>query len=230
MASKINISIPEPCHENWQKMTPTEKGRFCDSCQKNVFDFTKASDRQIIEAYHKNQNLCGRFLNTQLDRDLIAPKEKSSIWMATTSAVISFLALGNQEVTAQETVKTDQTDQKVLLGEPAVDNNQEKEITGVVTDEFGPLPGAFVVIRGTQRGVETNFDGTFKIKANEGEILLFSFMGYDDVIKTVNQSNTINAILQESTVLGGEIYITTGMFKRPNFFKRTLHRIGNWFK
>ena len=34
MATKINISIPEPCHENWQNMSVIEKERFCDLCQK----------------------------------------------------------------------------------------------------------------------------------------------------------------------------------------------------
>jgi hypothetical protein len=40
MAKKFQLQIPEPCHEDWNKMTPVHKGRFCDSCEKAVVDFT----------------------------------------------------------------------------------------------------------------------------------------------------------------------------------------------
>ena len=202
MKSKINISIPEPCHENWQGMTAVEKGKFCGSCQKNVFDFTKATDREIIEAYNKDNKLCGRFLNTQLNRDLSIPKEKGSIWLATTSTLLSLLAFGNNEVKAQEIPKTEQTETKHLLGKPAqqqeVQINEEKEITGIVSDASGPMPGVNVVIKGTERGVTTDFRGNYSIKAKEGETLVFSFMGMEDVLKIVAKSNIINVTLKDS--------------------------------
>ncbi len=227
MSQKIKITIPTPCHENWQKMSPAEKGRFCDSCQKNVFDFTKASDRQIIEAYNKNQNLCGRFLNTQLDRDLIAPKEKSSIWMATTSAIISFLTLGNQEIMAQETVKIEQTDNRILLGKPARNIvNPERTITGIVTDASGPLPGVNIEVKGTQRGVSAGFEGDFKIQANEGDTLVFSFMGMNDQNIIIGKSDIYNVTMNDDgKKLQGEIVIV----KLP-LYKRVAYKIRNLFR
>lgn len=33
---KLQLSISEPCHENWHNMTPTEQGRFCNACAKEV--------------------------------------------------------------------------------------------------------------------------------------------------------------------------------------------------
>lgn len=64
----MKISIPEPCHENWGVMTPNEQGRFCQSCQKTVVDFThwSTADIQNYFARHYGQKVCGRFKNEQL--------------------------------------------------------------------------------------------------------------------------------------------------------------------
>ncbi|MES2863773.1 MAG: hypothetical protein V4666_06625 [Bacteroidota bacterium] len=78
MKSKIQITIPEPCNEGWQNMTPVEKGRFCASCQKTVLDFTYLSDNEIINLFNKNDNLCVRIKVSQLNRNLIETKRTSN--------------------------------------------------------------------------------------------------------------------------------------------------------
>lgn len=67
------ISIPEPCHENWDEMTINEKGRFCSSCSKTVIDFTKKESRQIQEYLkkHQEERICGHFYKKQLDSIVI---------------------------------------------------------------------------------------------------------------------------------------------------------------
>lgn len=112
MKSTYTLSIPEPCHENWQSMNVSEKGKFCNACQKNVHDFTKASDKQIIDAFKIDKNLCGRFLDSQLQRDIFETKEKSQLWLATSSIVLSLLTLGNYKVSAQEKEKIEQNNVK----------------------------------------------------------------------------------------------------------------------
>ncbi len=65
----MKISINEPCHENWEGMTPNEKGAFCLSCQKNVVDFSNKSINQIKEFFRKkvsSESVCGRFDESQL--------------------------------------------------------------------------------------------------------------------------------------------------------------------
>lgn len=63
MKPKLQISIPKPCHEDWGKMTPDEKGRFCGSCAKSVFDFTNKTREETEEILLKNKDkkICGRF-------------------------------------------------------------------------------------------------------------------------------------------------------------------------
>jgi hypothetical protein len=68
MNTKYNITIPKPCHENWNAMTPSETGRFCSSCTKNVVDFTTKNATEIQSFFIENQgkSICGRFKNEQL--------------------------------------------------------------------------------------------------------------------------------------------------------------------
>lgn len=67
MEKRHKIIIPEPCHENWDKMSPKDNGRFCLSCTKTVVDFTKMLPEEIQHYFNSNQNICGKFKNTQLD-------------------------------------------------------------------------------------------------------------------------------------------------------------------
>jgi CarboxypepD_reg-like domain/Secretion system C-terminal sorting domain len=78
MSKKIQLSIAEPCHENWDNMSPVDKGKFCGSCQKQVVDFSMMSDRQVAEFFKKPStgSVCGRFMNDQLDREIEIPKKR----------------------------------------------------------------------------------------------------------------------------------------------------------
>ena len=78
MSKKIQLSIAEPCHENWENMSPVDKGKFCGSCQKQVVDFSNMSDRQVAEFFKKPStgSVCGRFMTDQLERDIEIPRKR----------------------------------------------------------------------------------------------------------------------------------------------------------
>ena len=65
---QLQISIPKPCHQDWNQMTPEERGRFCSSCNKTVVDFSDKTENEILNFInsHRNENICGRFRNDQL--------------------------------------------------------------------------------------------------------------------------------------------------------------------
>ena len=73
MNSQIKISIPDPCHEDWNKMIPNEKGRFCQSCSKTVVDFTTMLPDDIKNYFLENRgkSICGRIKQSQLDSIVI---------------------------------------------------------------------------------------------------------------------------------------------------------------
>lgn len=72
------------------------------------------------------------------------------------------------------------------------------EITGQVLDPTGlALPGVTVRIKNTTRGTTTNLDGEYTIQVNEGETLVFSFMGFVEKEVVVGNQAVINIILEE---------------------------------
>lgn len=75
---------------------------------------------------------------------------------------------------------------------------QEKTVSGIVSDGSGPIPGANVVVKGTSNGVQTDFDGKYKIKAKTGDVLVFSYMGMKDQAITVGNSSVVNIKMQEA--------------------------------
>lgn len=73
---KLRVSIENPCHEDWQKMTPETQGRFCQACEKTVVDFSKMSDAEILQYFSKPkaEKVCGRFRLDQLSPNVEGPE------------------------------------------------------------------------------------------------------------------------------------------------------------
>lgn len=84
---------------------------------------------------------------------------------------------------------------------------QERVISGTVFDEMGPVPGINVVVKGTNNGVQTDFDGKYAIKAKTGDVLLFSYMGMEDVSIVVGSSSVINTKMKEGGKVLDEVVV-----------------------
>jgi hypothetical protein len=69
MAKQLRISIPRPCHEKWEDMDRNAQGAFCQSCQKNVIDFSNKTENEIYDILTKTKDaICGRVTPFQLTR------------------------------------------------------------------------------------------------------------------------------------------------------------------
>lgn len=229
----MHISVPKPCHENWHEMTQVEKGRFCSSCQKKVHDFTMASDREIIAILRKSDEACGRFLPSQLEREIVEQKEKSTAWSIAATGVLGLLSMASAQAQEKEKpevllVENHQTTNsvRVIIGKPL---NRPRIITGTVSDANGPLPGA-IVAKDDKTNVQADVDGKYSIEAKTGDTLTFSFVGMQDKSITVEKSETYNVILQEDSRVTLGVVVTSVTVKRANIFKRTYYRVRNWFR
>jgi len=88
---------------------------------------------------------------------------------------------------------------------------QDIAVTGVVQDQTGmPIPGANVLVKGTTNGVQTDFDGKFKISAAKGQVLVFSFLGMKT--QEVPASANMNVKLSDDSVqLEGVVVTALGI-------------------
>ncbi len=86
---------------------------------------------------------------------------------------------------------------------------QEQTITGTVTDAEGvPLPGASIIVQGTTTGTQTDFDGNYALDASVGDVLVFSYLGFDSQELTVSTETTINVALAQNTAMLDEVVVT----------------------
>ena len=83
-------------------------------------------------------------------------------------------------------------------------------IKGTVMDSYGePIFFASVMIRGTTKGVATDFDGKYSIYVKRGDVLEFSSLGWEDVVKRVDKikSSTLDIVMKDDEfVMVGAVY------------------------
>ena len=91
-------------------------------------------------------------------------------------------------------------------------------VTGTVTGGDGlPLPGVSVVVKGTTRGVSTDFDGKYQIQAAQNEVVEFSSLGYTSFSKKVDKASgtfKLDVVLKEEAQQLGEVVVTALGIKR----------------
>ncbi|WP_298780634.1 SusC/RagA family TonB-linked outer membrane protein [uncultured Polaribacter sp.] len=91
---------------------------------------------------------------------------------------------------------------------------QEKTVSGTVSDSSGALPGVSVAVKGGANGTETDFDGKYSVKVKAGDVLIFRYLGFKVIEKSIGTSNTINVLMVEDNNVLDEIVVTALGIKR----------------
>ncbi|TXH28373.1 MAG: T9SS type A sorting domain-containing protein [Cyclobacteriaceae bacterium] len=220
---KLQLSIPEPCHENWQEMTPTQQGRFCKACAKEVIDFSMMTDTEVLNYFInlREEKVCGRALPSQLNRAITYPKEpKKRLFWYWNYLLMCFLFFSkNSSVKAQGGVKP------VVACTPVseADKNGQypagsRVITGKVVDVDGnPVSFASVRIKGTNAAVTADAKGAYSIRVMLDAALRIGAVGYKDSEVTTGAASVINTVLEKSVSGFMEaIVVTVGGIRRAN--------------
>lgn len=93
----LALTVPRPCHRDWEQMTPADQGRHCAACAKVVVDFTRKTDAELLTWFSTPppEATCGHFRPDQLDRlqpratpqpPVPAPTPRWQAWLAAADA------------------------------------------------------------------------------------------------------------------------------------------------
>lgn len=219
---KIEITIPKPCHESWTKMTPSEQGRFCDQCAKEVIDFSQLSDAELIDQLQKTPKGCGRFTPAQIQRTY-AVHNKNQHWKRATTLLFPIL-LSSSSLLAQtvnKPIKTQVVSSEKRTSKPAQKVRPTRYIQGVVMDlNQETLIGVTVIIENTELGTISDIDGGYELEipAHLGDTATISFhyTGYESQSIQVSPSQqNLNIKLEGGDFIVGELLVVGGYTSKP---------------
>jgi CarboxypepD_reg-like domain/Secretion system C-terminal sorting domain/Carboxypeptidase regulatory-like domain len=223
---KIQLSIPEPCHQNWDKMNLTEQGRFCNACAKQVVDFSNMSDTQVLNYFSalKDEKVCGRAYPDQLERAITMPAEpkKRLFWYWNYITMLFLFFSKSNNAKAQGGIKIIMESQLKSKTSPDITNALQGRLGGIVisntniikgkiTDDKGePLAGVTVKIKDAQIATATDANGFYTIKVNSKldklQISAVGFQTKDIVLTGVNNNDIVLSKMELQAM--GEVVVT----------------------
>jgi hypothetical protein len=217
MDNQISLNIKTPCTENFNEFTATKNGGFCQSCEKEVFDFTKMSAQEITHYFQtkKTQDICGIFERNQLtiNEESLSKGKKISFLSGLGLAFLSLFYFGN--VHAQDINNQTKTLEKKASKFQSIINKKNIDVKGTVTEDKMPLPGVNILLEGTTVGTSTDFDGNFEFpeKLKKGDVLVFSYVGMNSKkVVITNEKSTLDVTLKvnlkmDSCMLMGKVAV-----------------------
>lgn len=126
--------------------------------------------------------------------------------------------------------------QIILKRQSSIDIQQTFFIKGIVTDsENKPFPGVTVLVQGTGKGSTTDDQGGYAIEVKNGDVVLFSHIGFKTILKKVSDQIKIDVVMEEDLTQLSEVVIT-GIYERKSesftgssitVTKEDLKKVGN---
>jgi TonB-dependent SusC/RagA subfamily outer membrane receptor len=203
---KIQLAIPEPCHENWHAMTPTEQGRFCNSCAKEVVDISMMTDTEVLTYFSAltYDKVCGRVLPSQLNRNITMPKgPKKKLFWYWNYIVMFFMFFSKSNIAKSQNkeniisvpIKPARSNEnlggmEVVINGTGLKRPIPRIVKGrVVSNTNLAIPFAAIKHVGSQAGVNADQNGFFELKIKDHDRIEVSAMGfYTDVVEIAGSS------------------------------------------
>ncbi|MCC6583340.1 MAG: carboxypeptidase-like regulatory domain-containing protein, partial [Chitinophagales bacterium] len=188
-------------------MTPTERGKFCAHCQKDVIDFSTKTDTEIANFVKNNKgNFCGRFVNTQLDKEFsyIEQEKYSNLKYAAALALGVLVTENSQAQNENSKSNIIQIDNKQIETTKQAKNDSTTEktkyisVSGFILDgeTNEPIPYASIYESLTNRGAITDKNVFFVFPAKIPSKLIIKSLGYETSFIDVLDSSKSNSNLK----------------------------------
>ncbi len=204
----VTFTIAEPCHENWQNMTPNEQGRFCNSCKKDVVDFSVMTDEQVYTALLKGDaNMCGRLSNKQLEKGIRYAVVKRNYWYKYVIGFLFPVLLYTKQASAQKgmiaispDVKTQSKNGKLNPVLTVKDFEFSGKILDATTNEL--IGNGIITIKETGKEILIGEKGSFTITSktsNSTVTVAIEALGYQSREMVISIPAN-NFIMKEETI------------------------------
>lgn len=256
----MKVNIESACHEKWQNMDPTKKGKFCASCKKEVLDLSSMSNQELRKLhFNADPNLCGRLSLSQVDKSL-GKDTLFSFQKTTLATALTLLGLASA-VHAQDNGHRQKSLEYKLqecISPDAIQSPQQQQrtaqklldtlvtIQGKVTDFDTHEPLPFVNVY-TQKesgvvGGTSDLDGNFSLtlRTTHPLTLHFSYVGYSktqlDLTETVRaalsaKQDTIEVDLDLTKMQTSTMVMGSMVYIPETSAEKLKHRVRkSWWK
>ncbi|SDG82375.1 TonB-dependent outer membrane receptor, SusC/RagA subfamily, signature region [Pedobacter terrae] len=228
----LQLILTKPCLQQWSDIEQPDGKHHCGKCEKNIVDLTTKSDTELLDFFkHKSDNVCGRLLASQMNRDLLLLPPAKIGWQWLMPLALAALAISPAEAQKTKPAVTQTEGQHKDANEtkPSWASLPTLPITikGTVVDQTNGKALASVKVR--RMGEEdalaiTDSLGRFELNLVDGDTLskfIINLPGYSPIETYLNDNMVIKLIAEKRIMLGG---ISTISLNRSPLY---LIRAGN---
>lgn len=222
------IKIGFSCFKKWPNLSGTDKERYCESCNKTVYNFSELSDQEIIEflSNRNGQKTCGKFtkyqiasINQSLKSTQFPSVYKPFILSASMTALV---ACGTSKKTINTNREHGGSNVEIITELLNPDSINTILIEGFIYDEINkPLIGANFFLLESKIGCTTDLDGKFKllikqedIKSENASVQYFGYAPLEIPLVEIKNKEIKISMVVNTALLGEVVIIKQPLYKR----------------
>lgn len=223
---RFQLVLTSPCIQQWSEIERADGNHHCSRCEKNILDLTTKSDKELILFFqHKNDNVCGRVLASQLNRELVLPSPKLGWHWLVPLALAAFVVSPALAQHSKPAVVRSNQHPKLSPAPIGLSDTPPPlniVITGKVLDNLNgrPLSGVEIRKKGDEKVLDiTDSNGGFELSMTEKDMLskfIFSLTGFSKTETYINRNDVVKMIAERTIRLGA--VSTVSLDQKPLYY------------